>query len=66
MRMKMMNEDKRVCPLKFLKKDTLSEKFECVEENCAWWCEWAKCCAMIAIPAEISDRAHDIMKMMED
>lgn len=60
------DEDKRVCPLKFLKKDTLSEKFECVEENCAWWCKWAKCCAMVAIPAKISDRAHDIMQKMEE
>lgn len=64
--MKMMNEDKRVCPLKFLKKDTLSEKFEFVEKNCAWWCEWAKYCAMVAIHAEISNRAHDIMQKMEE
>lgn len=64
--MKMMNEDKRVCPLKFLKKVTLLENFECVKENCAWWCEWAKCCAMVAIPAEISNRAHDIMQKMEE
>ena len=27
--------------------------------------EWAKCCAMVAIPAEISDRVHDIMQKME-
>lgn len=64
--MKMMNEDKRVCPLKFLKKVTLSENFECVKENCAWWCKWAKCCAMVTIPAEISNRAHDIMQKMEE
>lgn len=37
----------------------------CLEEECAWWCEWAKCCAMVAIPAELSDRMHDLMKTME-
>ena len=36
--------------------------YECDQDKCAWWCDWAKCCAMVAIPAEISDRAHDIMQ----
>ena len=24
---------------------------ECQENECAQWCEWAKCCAIAAIPA---------------
>lgn len=55
-----------ICPLKFLKKSTLMEGFECEEDECAWWCEWVKCCTMVAIPAEISDRAHDIIQMREN
>lgn len=57
-------ENKKVCPLKF-KPSILRDcplDYQCEEENCAWWCEWADCCAMVAIPAEISDRAHDIMQ----
>ena len=54
--------NKKVCPLKFLKTASPIESFRCEEEKCAWWCEWTKSCAMVAIPAEISDRAHDIMQ----
>ena len=54
-------EPKKMCPMKFLKKQIMFEGFECEKEKCAWWCEWTKSCAMVAIPAEISDRAHDIM-----
>lgn len=39
--------------------------YDCEESNCAWWCSWSKCCAMVAIPAEISDRAHDIMQSIK-
>lgn len=55
-------DNKKVCPLKFLKTASFMESFKCEEEKCAWWCQWADCCAMVAIPAEISDRAHDIMQ----
>lgn len=56
--------NKKVCPLKFniatFRDNPIN--WQCEEQNCAWWCEWSKCCAMVAILAEISDRAHDIMQ----
>ena len=54
--------DNKVCPMKFLKKETFSENFKCEEEKCAWWCEWTKSCAMVAIPAEIDNSSHNIMQ----
>lgn len=51
-------ENKKRCPLKF----AMPGDRYCEEQECAWWCQWADCCAMVAIPAEISDRAHDIMQ----
>lgn len=59
-------ENKKVCPLKFLKTASPMELFSCIEEECAWWCEWAKSCAMATIPAEISDRAHDIITTIQN
>ena len=50
----------KICPLMSIKYSK-----RCDEEECAWWCEWAKCCAMVAIPAELSDRMHDLVKTME-
>lgn len=61
-------EIKKVCPLKFkasIRRDCPLD-WQCEENDCAWWCEWAECCAMVAIPAEISDRAHDIVQTMRD
>ena len=40
--------------------------YDCDKEECAWWCAWANCCAMVAIPAEISDRAHDIIQSVKE
>lgn len=45
----------KMCPLKFLKKDVFSEKFNCEQEKCAWWCAWANSCSMAVIPSKISD-----------
>lgn len=59
-------EAKKICPMKFLKKETFMESFECEQERCAWWCEWVNTCAITAIPAEISDRAHDIMNTIQN
>ena len=56
----------KICPLKFLKKESIMEAFECEEERCAWWCEWSKSCAMTTIPAEISDRVHDIISTIQN
>lgn len=47
-------KDEAMCPL--------TQFNPCLKNKCAWWCEWTKSCAMVAIPAEISDRASDIMK----
>ena len=51
-----------ICPLKFLKKSTLMERFECEKDKCAWWCEWTKCCAIAAIPVGVNSRTHEIME----
>ena len=42
------------------------ESFKCEEEKCAWWCEWTKSCAMVAIPAELDNQAFNIMQTMGD
>ena len=54
-------ENRKVCPFKTIN-ITPQYDMSCVKNNCAWWCEWADCCAMVTIPAEISDRAHDIVQ----
>lgn len=58
----MMNELEKKCPLKFLKKSTLMERFECKRDKCAWWCEWTKCCAIAVIPAGVNSRTHEMME----
>lgn len=52
------------CPLKKITADRYY--VNCDQHKCAWWCAWANCCAMVAISAEISDRAHDMMHSMEE
>lgn len=54
---------KKFCPFKFAASSYLRE---CEEKKCAWWCEWANCCVMVAVPAEISDRVNDIIQVMGD
>lgn len=54
-------ENKKFCTFKFN-----SYMRNCDKEKCAWWCEWANCCAMVAVPSEISDRAHDIMQTIQN
>lgn len=54
----------KVCPLKFMNKNILDENFNCEQDGCAWWCSWSNSCAMVSIPSEISDRAHDIMQII--
>ena len=53
-------EDKKLCPLKF----TMPGYRYCEEQDCAWWCEWTKSCAMVAIPAELDNQAFNIMQTM--
>lgn len=45
----------KTCPL---------DRLPCKKENCAWWCEWGRCCAMVAIPAELSDRIGEIATIL--
>jgi len=52
------------CPLKLITTDRYYT--ECDKEECAWWCAWANCCAMVAISSEISDKAHDIIQSMKE
>lgn len=54
---------RKLCPFKFAAYQYLRD---CEKEECAWWCDWANCCAMVAVPAEISDRAHDIMQTIQN
>lgn len=50
------------CPLKFGSVNSLMEPWACKKEKCAWWCEWIQCCAMVAIPSEISNRLDEIRR----
>lgn len=59
-------ENRKVCPLKFTGQTGFAYDPYCKKEDCAWWCEWAERCAMVAISAEISNRAHDIVQTMRD
>lgn len=58
--------NKKVCPLKFtiatFRDDPLY--YQCEEEKCAWWCDWTKNCAMVAIPAELDNQAANILQTM--
>lgn len=60
-----MTDFSRICMVKDSIKDgalcPLNKFYSCRKEKCAWWCEWTSSCAMVTIPAEISDRANDIM-----
>jgi hypothetical protein len=53
-------ENKKVCPLKFCGQNNFAQTPWCEKEDCAFWCGWASCCALVAIPSEISDRMHDL------
>lgn len=53
---------KKLCPFLSM---TPQHASDCVEEECAWWCEWTDCCALVAIPAEISDRLSEIRQAGE-
>lgn len=61
-----MSSKKKWCPLLSIT-PTHQNKQECVciGPECAWWCDWTKSCAMVAIPGEISDRMHDIVTTIE-
>ena len=58
-----LNMARKFCPFKFAVNIYLRD---CEKEKCAWWCDWANCCAMVALSSEISDRTHDIMQVMGD
>ena len=32
--------------------------YECEKDNCAWWCAWANCCAMLIISREMYNAKH--------
>ena len=50
-----------ICPLRYMFD---RRPMECQENDCAWWCEWTKSCAMVAIPAELDNQAANIMQTM--
>lgn len=49
--------DEKLCPLCMVKG---GRGPYCDGKNCAWWCEFQKCCAVAAITAQISDSLHDL------
>ena len=51
--------DKKLCPFKFCI-NRYGVNVHCDEAKCAWWCDWANCCAMVAVPAEISEQIPHI------
>ena len=48
--------DKKNCPFKLALKTRYGTPAYCDEAKCAWWCDWANCCAMVAVPAEMCER----------
>lgn len=55
-----MEEHEPVCPLKFCGQNCFAQTPWCEKKNCAWWYEAYSCCALKAIPAEISDRIYSL------
>lgn len=47
-----MDTCKKYCPLM---------QRTCCQGDCSWWCEWSKCCALVAIPSAIEDRMSDVV-----
>lgn len=56
----MPDRDGKYCPLKLISKSRVEAY--CEQGDCAWWCEWLKCCALRAIPSEIEDRSDEIRR----
>lgn len=46
-----MSEKPKICPFLTIANSQIRHKdgrmWECEEENCALWCEWTKCCALV-------------------
>ena len=57
-----MTPGKKVCPMKFSMHGLYSEKCECNQEMCAWWCEWTESCAMVSVAVSVEDRLDEIRK----
>lgn len=56
----------KLCPLLTITPQHVGKQtYFCMREECAWWCEWTDCCALVAIPAEISDRLSEIRQAGE-
>lgn len=61
-----MDKPKKWCPLlSITPTHQAKQTCDCVESQCAWWCDWDKCCALVAIPSEISDRSNDLIRTIE-
>lgn len=51
-----------ICPLRRLGGRL---PYECDRDKCAWWCDWSQSCAIVTLPAEISDRMSELVNSME-
>lgn len=52
----MPNENKKWCPLlSMTPAHAVKQDCHCCESECAWWHEFDKCCAMVAIASKSSD-----------
>lgn len=60
-----MENKNKACLLKFSGQNNFAQMPWCEKENCAWWCGWDERCALVTIPSEISDRAHDLQITLE-
>lgn len=58
-----MAEIKKICPMSIGGPNIHSR--DCMGSKCAWWCSWANCCAMVAIPAELSDRLSELVNKQQ-
>lgn len=50
-----MNKQK-FCPMKAGGPNSYTQNAMCEKEQCAWWCAWCECCAMVAIPSMLERR----------
>lgn len=62
---KLNMDSKKICPMKLSGQNVFAQTPWCEEENCAWWCDFDCCCALVSVSAEISDWAHDLQVTLE-
>lgn len=51
-----MGNEKKWCPLlSMTPSNEVKQSALCCESECAWWCEWNKCCAITEVAGGLFD-----------